>query len=257
MEATQAGVGVRIDADGDDDLLTLPAGLVRERVLEHKLVVLRGFPALSRDEFLAFARAFEPGGSRLLEWPTGPIMDVAVDDDAVNYLFSREEVPLHWDGFFNGEPSYLVWQCVQAPRQGGATIFVDAARAWDLADEERRRLWERTELTYATEKKAHYGGVAAVPLVRRHPTTGRMTLRYAEPVATRLNPLSVSADGWSAGDLESLFEDLRARLYEPRVCHQHVWRDGDVVIADNHALLHGRTAIEDGGPRHLRRVQIV
>jgi alpha-ketoglutarate-dependent taurine dioxygenase len=256
-EATLAGVGLRIDAAGEDDLLHLPAGHLRQRVLEHKLVVLRGFRAPSRDEFLSFARAFEPEGSRLLEWPTGPIMDVAIDEKAVNYVFSREAVPLHWDGFFSAEPSFLVFQCVQAPRRGGATLFVDAAKAWDLADEERKRIWERIELTYATEKKAHYGGVATLPLVRRHPISQRRTLRYAEPVATTLNPLSVTSEGLLGSDLATLVEDLKARLYDAHVCHEHVWRDGDVAIADNHALLHGRAAIEDGGSRHLRRVQIL
>lgn len=250
-------VGLEIDGGGQADLRELPAGYLHERALEHRLLVVRGFRLLSVDDFVALGRAFEPGGSRLLEWASGPVMDVAIADDPVNYLFSREAVPLHWDGFF-GEgptPSFLVWQCVQAPRRGGATIFTDAARVWDLADDARRADWQRRRLTYATEKKAHYGGEVTLPLVARHPRTGRATLRYAEPVATALNPLAVSdPDG---GDLAELIADLGARLVDPRVCHHHVWRDGDLVIADNHALLHGRTAIEGGGARHLRRVQVV
>jgi alpha-ketoglutarate-dependent taurine dioxygenase len=257
FEVPLAGVGMQIDAGGAGDLLDLPAGHLRERVLEHKLLVLRGFRALARDELLAFARGFEPGGSRLLEWPTGPIMDVAIDENAVNYLFSREPVPLHWDGFFNVEPSYLIWQCAKAPRRGGATIFSDAAGAWDLADGERRRRWSATELTYTTERKAHYGGVASRSLVRPHPVTRRMTLRYAEPVATNLNPLSVTCAALPWPDLVALLHDLRSSLYDPRICHHHAWRDGDIVIADNHALLHGRTAVDVDGPRYLRRVQIL
>lgn len=250
------GVGVRIEAERGGELGRLPSGYLRRRVLGERLVVLRGLPVLAPDELVAFARAFEPGGA-LLEWPTGPIMDVAVDDTAVNYLFSRERVPLHWDGFFDREPSYLVWQCVVAPRRGGATLFVDAARVWELAGEVLQRAWGRIELTYATERRAHYGGVITLPLVARHPVTGRPTLRYAEPVATALNPLAVSCPELSDGALTELVRDLEARLYDPRVCHEHVWQDGDLVIADNRALLHGRTAIEGGGPRHLRRVQIL
>lgn len=252
-----AAVGMRIDADAEDDLLGLPTGYVKQRVLEHKLVVLRGFRPLSRDQFHAFARCFEPGGARLLEWPGGPIMDVAVDDAAVNYLFSREAVPLHWDGFFDREPSYLFFQCVRAPREGGATRFVDAAKVWDLADPERRSAWTRIELTYHTEKKAHYGGTIALPLVRRHPVTGRQTLRYAEPVDTLLNPLSVTCDQLDPDERTALVRDFEARLSDSRVQYQHVWRDGDIVIGDNQALLHGRTAIEGDGGRHLRRIQLV
>ena len=257
-ETPLAGVGLRVDADGaDDDLLALPPGHLAERVRDHKLVVLRGFRDLSRDRFLAFARALEPGGAGLLEWASGPIMDVAVDDDAVNYLFSRERVPLHWDGFFAREPSYLVWQCATAPRRGGATIFADAGKAWQLAGAAQQEQWSRIELTYATEKKAHYGGVATRPLVAPHPRTGHMTLRFAEPAATRLNPLSVTCSALPGGELAALVADLQSRLHHPDVCHHHTWQDGDVVIADNHALLHGRTAIAGGGRRHLRRIQIL
>ena len=138
------GRGFAIDAGGDDNLLGLPPGYVRERALEHKLIVLRGFRSMSQDGFLAFARAFDPAGVRLHEWPQGPVMDVKIDPQAVNYLFTNERVPLHVDGLYDGEPSYLVFQCVQAPRQGGATLFVDAAKVWDLADDEHRRIWERT-----------------------------------------------------------------------------------------------------------------
>jgi alpha-ketoglutarate-dependent taurine dioxygenase len=246
-----------LDADAEKDLLRLPRASLRERVLEHKLLVLRGFRELSVEQLLDLAQTFEPGGSRLLEWPTGPVMNVTIDEHAVNYLFSRERVPLHWDGFFNVEPRLLVFHCVEAPQVGGATLFVDAAKVLDLADDGRKEAWHRIELTYMTEKKAHYGGVATLPLVRRHPRTGRPTLRYAEPVATALNPLTVTCDQLGFEDLAVLFEDLRSRLYDQRVCYEHAWRNGDVVIADNQALLHGRTAIGGGGARSLRRVQIL
>lgn len=255
-ETPLRAVGLRIDAGGDDDLLGLPPGYVRARVLAHKLVVLRGFRSMSQDEFLAFARAFDPAGVRLHEWPTGPVMEVKIDPQAVNFLFTNERVPLHVDGMYGGEPSYLVFQCIAAPRGGGATLFVDAAKVWDLADDEHRRIWENTSVTYSMEKKAHFGGVITVPLVNRHKVTQKQTLRYCEPVATKLNPLTVTVEGLSDQRFAELVDDLRARIYDDRVCEAHVWQDGDVVIADNHALLHGRTAIEGGG-RHLRRVQII
>jgi alpha-ketoglutarate-dependent taurine dioxygenase len=246
---------MRIDA-ASEEVPRFAAGYLRQQVLEHKLVVLRGFAMLSYDGFLAFARDFNPS-SPLLEWPTGPVMDVTIRDDAANYLFSREGVPFHWDGFFNGEPSFLIFQCVKAPADGGATLFTDAAKVWDLADDDHRRLWDAIELTYQTEKKAHYGGVATMPLVRRHPITARMTLRYAEPVATSKNPLVVTSDRLTSSELATLVDDLRSRIYDERVCHEHVWSDGDIAIADNHALLHGRTAIGERAARHLRRVQVL
>ena len=99
--------------------------------------------------------------------------------------------------------------------------------------------------------------VITVPLVSRHKVTQKRTLRYCEPVATKLNPLTVTVEGLPEQRLAELVDDLRGRIYDDRVCEMHVWQDGDVVIADNNALLHGRTAIEGGGGRHLRRVQIM
>jgi len=51
--------------------------------------------------------------------------------------------------------------------------------------------------------------------------------------------------------------DLRKRLYDPAACLAHTWKPGDVVMTDNHALLHGRRAYTDPGRRHLRRVNIL
>ncbi len=253
-----SAVGAKVDADGSfRSLDALPPGFVGRTTRAHKLLVLRGFEKCSAEQFLSFAKTFDPNGAKLLEWPSGPIMDVAIDDNAVNYLFSRECVPFHWDGFFATEPSYLVFQCVKAPEQGGATLFSDGMKIVDHADAGRRRFWSETRLTYTVEKKAHYGGVATLPVIKPHPLTGRDTLRYAEPVATTLNPLTVSCADLTTDALASLVSDLRRRLYDRDVCYAHAWCDGDIVIADNHALLHARTAITGPGHRHLRRIQIL
>ena len=50
---------------------------------------------------------------------------------------------------------------------------------------------------------------------------------------------------------EAFFADIEKRLYAPEVTYYHVWNDGDYVVTDNHALLHGRTAFTAGSARHL------
>lgn len=239
--------------------LDLPSGFgfLKEQVLAHKVVVLRGCQSLTTEEFLRFCTGFDRDGSKLLQWEFGPVLELKVSAQPANYLFSSEKVLFHWDGFFLREPSFLVWQCVQAPRRGGQTLFADTSVIWELADEAQRRIWERAVITYTTEKKAHYGGQVSIPMTRRHPTTHCPTLRYAEPLTTGDNPLSVQVNGWSSEEQEHLIQDMRDRLYDDRVCYAHTWRDGDILIADNHVLLHGRTAFAAGDPRHLRRIQIL
>ena len=52
-------------------------------------------------------------------------------------------------------------------------------------------------------------------------------------------------------------DDLRTRLHDPRHCYEHAWRTGDIVIAENHSLLHGRNAFRGSTTRHMQRVQII
>src|SRR5262249_55989695 len=111
----------------------------------------------------------------------------------------------------------------------------------------------RASATYATQKVAHYGGTFTSPLLSRHPVSGEEILRFAEPVAD-LNPVSVTMHGL---DGEAFFAGMRRRLRDPSLCHAHAWRVGDVLVADNHALLHGRRPFTRSARRHLRRVNVL
>jgi L-tyrosine isonitrile desaturase/decarboxylase len=50
---------------------------------------------------------------------------------------------------------------------------------------------------------------------------------------------------------------MERRIYNPRYCYEHAWEQGDILIADNHALIHGRHALTRDCPRHLRRIQLI
>jgi len=50
---------------------------------------------------------------------------------------------------------------------------------------------------------------------------------------------------------------MRELLYAPELCLFLSWQEGDIVIADNHATLHGRTAFTQPERRHIRRVNIL
>ena len=58
---------------------------------------------------------------------------------------------------------------------------------------------------------------------------------------------------------EAIFCDparARGRLYDPEACYVHAWREGDVLLADNHALFHGRAAFAQEARRRVRRVNV-
>jgi alpha-ketoglutarate-dependent taurine dioxygenase len=50
---------------------------------------------------------------------------------------------------------------------------------------------------------------------------------------------------------------MHRRLNDESVCYRHQWLEGDVVIADNHVLLHGRRAFDKNAARRIRRINIL
>ncbi|MEV6978439.1 TauD/TfdA family dioxygenase [Kitasatospora sp. NPDC093806] len=247
-------------ADGETELGALDPAVVRDLVHEHKVVALRGFrPFAQKEELVDYAKRW----GEVLSWNFGEVLDLEVHADPKDYVFTSGPVPYHWDGAFAATvPSHQVFQCVKAPdlSAGGRTVFCDTGLVLAALSEETRRIWETVKVTYRKEKTAHYGGHITADLVQSHPHTGEPVVRYAEPLDPEkfVSPLFLDVDGLPE-DLtaEAFFADIEERLYAPEVSYQHVWADGDYVITDNHALLHGRTAFTAGSARHLRRVHVI
>jgi alpha-ketoglutarate-dependent taurine dioxygenase len=240
------------------DLTRLPPTALARWVGGSRVLVLRGFDPLPRDALASYCRRW----GELLEWDFGEVLDLVVHDEPKNYLFTRGAVPFHWDGAFAGQvPSYMFFQCVAAPApdSGGETTFCDTTAVWWRAAAETRAYWQKIQVSYRTDKVAHYGGEIRSPLVRAHPLTREPALRYAEPLdpAAYGNPVFLTVSGLSGRGQETFVAEIRDRLYQPEVLYAHSWRDGDYVVVDNHAVLHGRNAFTADTPRHLRRVHII
>lgn len=229
----------------------------RSLLSEAPLWLFRGFDALTREALLKICA--EDVASDLLHWDFGPVMEMREHPQAANYLFSREAVPFHWDGAFHRVPRFLVFNCIEAPVDGGGgeTLFTNTEMILAKTREEEKNLWDRTHLVYETEKKAHYGGRVRTEMVARHPDTGREVIRFAEPVATQLNPVSMTVEGPMCLRQESFLDRMRELIYSPSFCYEHQWQEGDLLVADNNTLIHGRRAFVKDCPRHLRRIQIL
>jgi alpha-ketoglutarate-dependent taurine dioxygenase len=93
-------------------------------------------------------------------------------------------------------------------------------------------------------------------MVVNHRDSGEETLRFAEPVRD-LNPVSLDIPNLTPAQRDSLISEMATMLRDPRLCATHSWRAGDVLIADNFALLHGRNAFLHAALRHIRRVNIL
>jgi alpha-ketoglutarate-dependent taurine dioxygenase len=232
---------------------------LRQLIWEHRLIILRGFPLFEHDALSEYCTNF----GNLLTWNFGTVLDLIVHENPQNYLFTNGNVPFHWDGAFaKAVPSFLFFQCLEAPiyGRGGESLFCDTTKIWESLEPSQRQVWKQIEITYRTEKIAHYGGDIKIPLVNQHPITHIPTLRFAEPLNEKsapLNPLFLEISGLPPEQHELFLSELQEMLYEPQNCFAHEWQDGDILIADNHALLHGRNPFLSNSPRHLQRVHIL
>ncbi|TAL59549.1 MAG: TauD/TfdA family dioxygenase [Legionella sp.] len=227
-----------------------------DKVREHKLLVLRGFHALTRDELLDYCQQ----QAKLLHWDFGPVMEMQVATQPKNYLFTEGDVPLHWDGAFHQEPQFLLFHCIQAPlaNSGGETLFVNTEKMWQDASAKQQKEWGEYTLNFVTEKLAHYGGNIQRPLVSQHPQSQHPILRFAEPVGENyLNPVNVQVRDRCLNQSAQILKKLSQIARQPAYRYEHVWQKGDFLLADNFSLLHGRNAFKRHSPRHLRRIQIL
>lgn len=235
----------------------LQSETLENHIRNEKLLLIRGLPAATRDEFFSLCNRMPQMST--LSWSFGPVMEMKESQDPQNYLFSRERVPFHWDGAFYQVPDLLAFYCVEAPTAGagGDTLFTNTEKILEDATANELTLWMKTELKYTTEKRAHYGGSFQGPLIQRHPRSKQNILRFAEAVNTDLNPVSLEVLGLEESQSSELIMGLTQKIYDSKYCYQHQWQVGDLLFVDNHSLIHGRTAFEKNCPRHLRRIQLL
>ncbi|HLZ13286.1 MAG TPA: TauD/TfdA family dioxygenase [Candidatus Acidoferrum sp.] len=236
-------------------LAEIDAGTLKRWIDAHRYVLLRGFAPLSTDSMMRLARTLgEP-----LEWEFGAVNELVAKPDAKNYIYTTAAVPFHWDGAFVGKiPHFILFSCEVAPPEnsGGETIFCDGSILLKNASPRQTALWNSTSVKYSCDRVVHYGGSFTSPMIVNHPENGSPTLRFAEPVHD-LNPVTLEMEGMPPEQQEKLIAEMAQLLRKPEVCVAHAWRAGDVLIADNFALLHGRNAFIHSALRHIRRINIL
>jgi len=247
--------GIEVTASAPVQVESIRTQQLKDWIAAHRFALLRGFAPLSPDSLMSLAGTL----GQPLEWEFGAINELVAKTDAKNYIYTTAAVPFHWDGAFVGKiPHYILFSCEVAPtsNSGGETVFCDGSRVLRGARPEQLRSWKATSVTYSCERVVHYGGKFTSPMVVRHPASGEEILRFAEPVRD-LNPVELEIPSLSTQQLNVLIAEMAALLRDPQNCAEHAWRAGDVLIADNHALLHGRKAFVDATRRHIRRVNIL
>ena len=184
-----------------------------------------------------------------------------------------ERLPVwHTDGtFLPVPPAGSALFCRRAPAEGAATCFADTAAAWEALDEEERRRLEGLEAVCSlahhdakiskrvpdyptlTPRERAANPARRVPLVLRHPATGRPALYGVNSSTCRVVPRGAPVDPaeMDRHDLQgeedssvSLLRDLLPRATAPEFTVVWQWREGDLVVWDNRSTLHCATGYD-------------
>ncbi len=241
------------------DVMTLNIETLRELFWKEHLLVLRGFNTFQSSQELS--NYCDMWGEISL-WPFGAVLELMEQDNPQDHIFDHSFVPLHWDGMYREQvPEYQIFHCVKAPLpgQGGRTTFSNTLLALEFAPPSIRELWSRVTGHYR-RRMEFYNSKTVSPIIAEHPHRGHAVLRYNEPHAgwqgRFINPPELNFFGLPPEELADFHLGLKEALYSPRNFYAHEWQSGDVVIADNFTLLHGREAFVSKSPRHLQRVQV-
>ncbi|HRL20276.1 MAG TPA: TauD/TfdA family dioxygenase, partial [Alcaligenes sp.] len=235
--------------------------LLEKLLFEHKILVFRGFSPSPDEEYLGFCKKF----GDLMHWEFGPLLNVRMEQDPKNHIFSKGRVELHWDGAFaNQTPRINAFQCVRSSIDGvgGETLFVDTSKIIANAEKEDLENWSEIRLNYSTEKKAHYGGDVEVCFIENHPHSQHKIIRFIEinnEDNLDVNPVRFDVSGLNSKftNKEDFFNKITDKLYSPQYMYRHRWQAGDYMLIDNNSVLHGRAKVEGNASRHLKRVHIL
>jgi alpha-ketoglutarate-dependent taurine dioxygenase len=233
---------------------------LHELFSQKQLIVLRGFDTFQNAE--DFSLYCEYWGEVSL-WPFGKVLELIEQDNPKDHIFDNSYVPLHWDGMYRPQiPEYQIFHCVKAPLpgQGGRTTFANTLLVLKHAASELKERWNKVTGIYQ-RKMEFYNSKTVSPIITQHPHQDFSVIRYNEPHTKDkghfINPIAFEFTGVNHEEVDFFHRSLNQALYDPRNFYAHEWQTGDIVIADNFSLLHGREAFVSKSPRHIQRVHVL
>jgi len=238
----------------------LDIGHLRKLFWQEHLVLLRGFDTFKgTDDFSDYCECW----GEVSLWPFGKVLELIEQDNPEDHIFDHSYVPLHWDGMYRPQiPEYQIFHCVKAPlsERGGRTTFSNTILVLENASPELKMLWNKVTGIYE-RKMEFYNSRTVSPIITQHPQKDFSVIRYNEPHSVErghfINPPDLEFTGIHCEKLDCFHQSLKQALYAPHSFYAHEWQTGDVVIADNFSLLHGREAFVSKSPRHIRRVHVL
>jgi taurine dioxygenase len=253
--------GVDLANNLDDETIAA----LRRAWLDHLVIFLRD-QHLSPARFLAFARRFgEP-----IEYPFVKGLD---DFPEIIPVLKREHEHVNFGGVWHSDTAYLdvppmasMLIAREIPAAGGDTLFANMYLAYETLSEGMQRMLDglvalnssakadasrtredRLKDTAREDAKKEY--LAAHPVVRVHPETGRRAL-YVNVAHT------VGFQDMSPEESAPILEYLFRHQVRPEFTCRFRWRAGSIAVWDNRCAQHNAINDYPGHRRLLHRITL-
>jgi alpha-ketoglutarate-dependent 2,4-dichlorophenoxyacetate dioxygenase len=269
-----AGLVTGIDIAGG--VSTADAAAIEAGMDHYAVLVLRD-QIIDDDQQYAFSQHFGP-----METATGDIaqreqrrLSMKINDisnldqdgqvvarDDRRRLFGLGNMLWHSDSSFKATPAkFSLLSARVIPAAGGNTEFADMRAAWDNLDEKTRQecmdlicehsqLYSRGLLGFEgwTEEEREINAPVLQRLVRRHPNSDRLSLYLSSHAGTIV--------GWPIPEARMFLRDLIEHATQRRFVYAHQWRQWDLVIWDNRAVMHRARRYDAAQARDLHRTRL-
>lgn len=161
--------------------------------------------------------------------------DVKVKPDSKPLVTSERALDFHTD---HHKAKYIAWHCHKQTDKGGESILMDAQKIYSQLSASYKKTLENI---YLFEHKIFPDDKESNPLV--HTSGGQNKFYYSF---------------WLVSDFDKQNPALREfqRLIKTNEPVKLTLQPNDLLIIDNHRILHGRTAIEGSKDRYLKRYWI-
>jgi len=232
---------------------------------------------INDEQQVAFSRALGPLESatgdiarpeeRRLSMDVNDISNVDKDNKVVarddrRRLFGLGNQLWHSDSSFKDVPAkYSILSARRIPAAGGNTEFADMRAAYDTLDDATRReihdlvcrhsqLFSRGILGFTdfTDAEREKWAPVRQRLVRRHPSTGRLSLYLASHAG--------GIEGWPVPEARAFLRDLTEHATQRKFVYAHVWRPYDLVMWDNRVTMHRARRYDAAEVRDMRRTTL-
>jgi len=242
---------IRLPQTTYEEVLNGDAGrrLMLEQVRDYGICLVRNVPP-QMGELESFAESLGP----IMESHYGRVFDLVViaDEERKSVANSEESLILHTDDPYLYTPPDIVFiHCIKANDDGsGQSTFVDGFQIAEVLRLENPSAFEllcRHEIPFHKQYDEQINMRAHSPVISLDTHGNLLGVRISNLFAAPFDlPAEIVEPFYAA------YRKLMELYTDPQYLLKLELRPGDMVIFDNHRILHGRTEIGKQQARHLR-----